>query len=210
MINNFRTFLKFVRSDVTNFTIVIPASAYGGNGARYLQDLLTSISRQQVIVRVVITDHSPDTSLKRFLESGTFSNVYYFRYTFGRGNWCLNSNFALRIARFGKSDYFKIMFQDDIFIYDEALKEILEIFRKYPDKGWLCHGSDHFFDPDENINFDELSSLRRSREPNIPQFSPNLLLLQNNISRPSAVTVKNKGSLKFDRKIVLGGDCDFY
>jgi hypothetical protein len=210
MRENLISFLRFMRSTTTLFTVVVPASAYGDNGVRYLCDLLHSISLQDIPVRIVITDHSENFAIKNYLEAANHSNVYYFRNSFGKKNWCRNTNVGLKIARFGKSPFIKIMFQDDIFIDRQAFQGIISAFEKQPDKGWLCHASSHFLDPGEEIDFSSKLQLVETRKMVIPKFTPRLLFLENEISCPSAITFRVNSTVKFDPNILLGGDCDFY
>ncbi len=203
-------FFRFIRSKNSLLTVVIPASSYGHNGVRYLSDLLLSISIQKTPVRIVVSDHSRDYAIKRYLDDADKANVFYFRNRRGRGNWCHNANYAIRIARFGRSPLIKIMFQDDIFVDPEALEKIITAFNSEPDKGWLCHASSHFLDPGVPIDFNRKLALTETRKILVPKFTPRLLLLENDISCPSAITFKKNYKVEFDKNILWGGDCDFY
>jgi hypothetical protein len=81
-----------------------------------------------------------------------------------------------------------------------------------PKAGWLCNSSAHFLDPGTPLRLMQLgwSTITKTDLTVKPYFSEKLLLLDNTISCPSAITLRNNLGTYFDRRLQLGGDCDFY
>jgi hypothetical protein len=211
--SNLLNFIRLLRSRKDQFTVVIPASAYDGEGVRYLSDLLATIRMQTIQSRIIIVDHSIDFALSDFIRDLSQSNIFYFRNRLYRGNWCVNANLGLRLANIAWSKYIKIMFQDDVLIDSLAFENISRAFQRSPEKGWVCHSSSHFLDPEEFIELVGGRALGVMDEDRIviPEFNMNRLMrMENQISCPSAVTFKHGVKVFFDRNLILGGDCEFY
>jgi len=211
--SNLLNFIRLLRSREEQFTVVIPASAYGGEGVRHLSDLLTTIRMQTIPSKIVIIDHSLDFALSDFIRDLAQSNIFYFRNRLFRGNWCVNANFGIRLAKVARSKYIKIMFQDDVVIDSLAFENIARAFQRSPSQSWVCHASSHFLDTESFIELGGGRALGVVDENRIviPEFNVNRLMkMENQISCPSAVTFRNGVKVLFDRNLILGGDCEFY
>jgi glycosyltransferase involved in cell wall biosynthesis len=192
--------------------IAIPASYYNGQGPRYLADLLDSVARQKDInFLVLVTDHSNSKDLAKVVEDSDIADrVFYIPFPIKRGRWPSNANFGIFLASLTMAPYVKIMFQDDVFCDDFALRKILNSLAG--SSNWACHSSSHFEDPKKSLalssgNYD---SVRISDRVVTPRFSDRLLVMENHISCPTAVTFPNNSGVYFDKKLILGGDCEFY
>ena len=192
--------------------ITIPASYYNGQGPRYLADLLDSIARQKdVNYLVLVTDHSNSKDLAKVVEDSDIAGrVLYSPFSVRRGRWPSNANFGIFLASLTLAPYVKIMFQDDVFCDDFALRKILDSLAG--SSNWVCHSSSHFEDPGKSLSLSSgnYNPVLKSHRVVTPRFSERLLVMENEISCPTAVTFPNNSRVYFDKKLILGGDCEFY
>ncbi|MEO1140670.1 MAG: glycosyltransferase, partial [Pseudomonadota bacterium] len=105
-----------------------------------------------------------------------------------------NTNVAMRHAT---GHILKIMFQDDFFCHNGALRILSEMFQR-PDVQWALCGS----------------CITRDGEifesPMVPQMNPNVHLGKNTVSSPSVLALRSGTRLEFDEELIWLMDGDFY
>ena len=213
MVHNLIEFARLKAYERKSFAIMVPTANYRGNGSRYLQDLLESILLQTSNDFIVIViDHSKNNSIKDLVKSFDAQNFFYFKNIFHRGSWTFNSSAGIWLCGHSNVDYVKIMFQDDIFFAPNSLDIISKAFSSNPGHNWLCSSSAHFYDTGNSLQLlnNEFGVISTTGLVVTPQFNERLLYAENYISCPSAVALRNGLGVYFDKKLVLGGDCEFY
>lgn len=114
-------------------SIVIPTYEQQGQGAKYLTELLNSISVQTLVPEVIVSDNATDGSIKHVCDNYPFVK-YYFNPVRGASE---NINNAISFAT---HDKIKIMCQDDVM----ATKDCVKLFSDALDKaGWVISNSHH-------------------------------------------------------------------
>lgn len=106
------------------------------------------------------------------------------------GKMAENTNSAIKKA---KGDIIKILFMDDYFNHENALKNIVENFKG----GWLVTGCVHN-GGGENYN------------PHLPSYNDMIHTGQNTIGSPSVLSFENNEPLLFDEEMSWLLDCDLY
>lgn len=180
-------------------SVAVPTYEYYGRGVEFLDDLLRTISIQTLKdVEVVISDHSISDSIKNFCEENIYKlSIKYIRNTEDIGNPCSNTNTAIDNC---SGEVIKVLLQDD-FLYDtEALKVIYEEL-VCSEKEWLVCGAIHTRD-DGHTFFN----------PMYPRWSEYMIMENGNnyIGSPSVVAFKNDVKVRFDSKVAMLMDVDFY
>ena len=177
-------------------SIAIPTYEMGGFGPRYLRDLFYTISKQTFKnFEVCISDHSKDESILEVCEEYSQDFIIrYFKNFDNYGNGPANTNSAVEMCS-GK--YTKIIFSDDLFISNDAFKIIVEKFYS-TNCNWLFNGFKH--------TIDGKSFFR----PMIPRWTDMMLEGRNLLGSPSCVAFKTDKFVKFDSKLKLLMDTDFY
>jgi hypothetical protein len=177
------------------FSIVIPTWEQYGKGIFFLNQLLTSIKNQNYkSLEVIISDHSVNDNIEKFINNFTDLPINYFRNEINRGNSPSNLNFGLSHAN---GEVIKVMFQDDFFVNKNALNLIDNSFSDKNVK-WLVNGSCNTTD---SINFYNFM---------IPSWNSRILEGVNTISSPSVLSFINKEIIFFDENLTMLMDCDYY
>jgi cellulose synthase/poly-beta-1,6-N-acetylglucosamine synthase-like glycosyltransferase len=176
-----------------SLSIAVPAYEAHGKGWLYISELLNSIKKQTFQdYEVVISDQSTDDKVKKICE--VYSEHMNIKYVSGhfveRTNSC-NANNAINNCSY---DNIKIIFQDDFFYDENALKYISDSFEQ--GANWILSGCLHC----KNIH-----TLER---PFFPKYNDNIHLGLNTISSPSVLAFKGKNL--FDEKLIMLMDCDIY
>lgn len=181
-------------------SICIPAY----KNIEFLKRLLDSISIQTFTdFEVVITDDSPDESLRELIKEyeAQFKLVYYKNPTpLGTpANW----NFAISKAT---GEWIKIMHDDDWFSDKESLSEFSNIAGLYNDKNVLI------FSGFNEIKSNQLRDcyIMNLNEKKLLKRSPLNLLKKNFIGHPSTTLIRNKISQWYDENIKWVVDIEFY
>lgn len=107
------------------------------------------------------------------------------------GSMPITSN---RVIESAKGDIVKILYMDDYFAYQDALKKIVDNFG---DSRWMVTGCLH-------DNGDRLTS------PHQPTYSQDIHTGNNTIGSPSVLAFKREGCLFFDENLSFLLDCDLY
>jgi glycosyltransferase involved in cell wall biosynthesis len=179
-------------------SIAIPTWECHGRGGEFLDDLLRTIEIQSFKdFEVCISDHSEnDDVLNVCSQFEDKFKIHYSRNLEDRGNGPANTNAAMDLCT---GDIIKIMFQDDFFYDDEALEKIEKEFVESVD--WLVCGSNHTQDDGHNFYWELY-----------PKWNDDIIGGVNTISSPSVVAVRREvfNQVKFDEKLVMMMDCEYY
>lgn len=132
-------------------SICVPVWEFRGKGIEYLSELLDSMLKQSYQdFEVVISDHSEDFAIRDFvMEHQLKDRTTYVRCERLRGvAHSANCNMALDNA---SRDIIKIMFQDDYFFDNDALKIMLDEIKG--DVKWVAAATWHIKDEDRSKLF---------------------------------------------------------
>lgn len=177
-------------------SICIPTWEQYGSGVFYLEDLLNTIKTQSYKnFNVIISDHSLNDEIKCLVE--LFKNeleIIYIKNEKNRGNSPANTNVAISNA---DGDIIKIMFQDDLFVDNDALEIINKTFST-TNCMWLVNGCNH---TNDGVNFDRNL---------IPFWNDQIKYGVNTISSPSVLSFRNNDISFFDENLVMLMDCEYY
>jgi glycosyltransferase involved in cell wall biosynthesis len=168
----------------------------------FLKRLLDSVEIQTYSnYEVVITDDSPDFTVQELVEQHTVrSKIRYYKNAKTLGtpeNW----NEGLRKAR---SEWIKIMHDDDWFGGPESLAGFAEAIQKGVNKFWFSAYTNSYSNGQSlpvEISERRLKALTRT---------PEILLAANRIGPPSAVIFKKDPEIIFDNRMRWLVDIDFY
>jgi glycosyltransferase involved in cell wall biosynthesis len=175
-------------------SICIPTYECRGKGTQYLSELFLSLKTQSYQgFEIVISDHSIDNEIFDFCESQSHFEITYIRNPNDRGNPAANTNCALQHA---ENKIIKIMYQDDLFVNDDALHLIKSAF----DCGasWVMNGFTHTTDGQTFFR------------PMIPQWTEELLIGRNSLGSPSCFAILNKLKEEMDANLTLLIDTELY
>lgn len=106
-----------------------------------------------------------------------------------QGKMAENTNASIKEAT---GEYIKIMYMDDFFAHDDALKVIVDNL----DCDWLATGCTH---TDGRVRFNDHYAVWNKSIHN-----------SNTIGSPSVITFKNDDPILFDENLTWVLDCDFY
>lgn len=150
------------------------------NASHFLQRCLDSIIDQTYEdFEVVITDNSDDDKLEKLIRTYGMP----IRYSKNpRKGMAQNTN---EVIKRSTGDLIKILYMDDYLAHNNALQDIVDIFRGY----WLITGTDN------NRN---------------PHWTDDIETGNNKLGSPSALTILNKTPLLFDENMTWLLDCDYY
>lgn len=177
-------------------TVCIPTWEQHGYGRRYLKEMFDTISTQTFKdFNVVISDQSDNESIEDLVNDYKSSfEIVYLKNPNNKGNGPANTNNALKHA---DGDIIKIMFQDDLFVDDQALQLIHDTFVE-TNCGWLVNGCNHT--NDGKTFYREM----------VPSWNDKILEGVNTISSPSVLSIKNIDKPYFDEDLVMLMDCEYY
>lgn len=179
------------------FSICTPAYDMGGYGHIYMEQMFEDLLRQSVQdFEVIISDQST-TSLTHelCLRYADKLNIRYFSDFYNRGKAACNINQCMKYA---EGQIIKIIYQDDHFVNDDALK----IISAYFDTGalWAINAFTH---SNENREIVEA--------PTIPYYNDAVIVGRNSVGNPSNISVINApDKLYMDESILYVVDCEYY
>ena len=181
---------------MTEISVCIPTYEYKGEGVKYLNQLFKSLSIQTFQdFDVVISDHSKDTEIMNFCRECDYDfEITYIRNENGRGYQSTNTNCVLQNA---EGRILKLIYQDDLFVDNQALKKIKNTFDKSNCK-WLFHGFTHTTDGIE------------THRDCIPKWTEMMLEGNNHLGSPSCVAFLNEYVMNMDENIKLLIDTELY
>lgn len=90
-----------------------------------------------------------------------------------------------RVIESAKGELIKVLYMDDYFAHEDALKDIVDNFKGH----WLITATDN--------------------NPN-PHYTQDIHTGNNRLGSPSALTIKNESPLMFDEDMTWMLDCDYY
>lgn len=170
----------------------------------YLRETLCSVLSQDFQdFEVIITDDSPDNSVRDLLNTFDFgSRLRYVRNSPVLGspeNW----NAALRLAQ---GDYVKIMHHDDHFIRSDALRLFVKMLDDNPraDFGFCATQVNHI-----DIGVQRIHCASDRQVDDLAE-DPASLFLGNCIGAPSVTICRRSASLEYDPQMKWLVDIDYY
>lgn len=110
-----------------------------------------------------------------------------------QGKMAANTNAGIQKAR---GELIKILYLDDYFAHDDALKNIVEAFES--ETQWLATACLHQRGDEE------------PHSPHFPGYTQDIHRGNNRIGSPSVITIRNEGHLLFDENLSFFLDCDLY
>ena len=181
---------------MSEISVCIPTYEYGGDGVKYLIELFDSLAAQTMQdFDLVISDHSIDNTIRNFCETCDYDfDITYIQNLNGRGYQAPNTNCALNNA---EGRILKIIYQDDIFVDNEALEKIKNTFDLTECK-WLFHGFTHTID-----------GIKTYRDC-VPEWTEMMLEGNNHLGSPSCVAFLNGYQLDMDENMKLLIDTELY
>lgn len=174
----------------------------------YKEPLLLKRAIESVLMQsyadyeIIITDDTPDDSVKNMVNSINSPKIKYFRNTNHKSSTS-NWNFAIENSC---GEYIKILHHDDWFNYKDSLFKFVNMLDENPD-------ADFAFCVSKNIySSGELMSYNRPSPKDISKLSKNpyYLFFRNIIGAPSATIYRRKVRHNFDENLIYTVDWDFY
>jgi hypothetical protein len=166
------------------------------NSVVLLKNLLSTIENQTFDdYDVIISDHSIDDKIESELNNWTHLDLKYYRNKEGIGSPAINMNYAISKS---KSEFIKIMFQDDFFCDNQTLEFIYNNIENYK------FGFVGSFACSENNNEKLFNSF-------LPHWISVEYLLNgiNTFGGPSTMFFKNEDNF-FDTNLCWLNDTEFY
>ena len=181
---------------MSEISIAIPTYEMGGIGDQYLSELFDSIKEQDFDdFEVCISDHSQDNNILEVCEQyANYFEIQYYKNEDNRGNGPANTNSSVEMCN-GRIT--KLIFQDDLFISKSALSKIKSIFDSQS-CNWCFNGFAH------------TTNGRQHFRTMIPRWTDMMLEGRNLLGSPSCVSFLTDKFEKFDEKLQLLMDTDFY
>jgi glycosyltransferase involved in cell wall biosynthesis len=177
-------------------SIAIPTYEMKGIGDQYLSELFDTIKVQDFEdFEVCISDHSQDNNILEVCEEyANYFDIQYYKNNQDLGNSPANTNSAIEMCS-GKIT--KLIFQDDLFISKSALSKIKSVFNE-TSYNWCFNGFAHTINGTEHFR------------PMIPKWTDMMLEGRNLLGSPSCVSFLTEKFERFDEKLQLLMDTDFY
>jgi glycosyltransferase involved in cell wall biosynthesis len=181
---------------MVEISIAIPTYEMGGIGCQYLSELFETIKIQEFKkFEVCVSDHSKNNNILEVCEKyANYFQIQYYKNEDKFGNSPFNTNSAVEMCN-GKIT--KLIFQDDLFINKFALSKIKSVFDNQLNN-WCFNGFAH-----TNNGYQHF-------RPMIPKWTNMMLEGQNLLGSPSCVSFLTEKFEKFDEKLQLLMDTDFY
>jgi len=172
-------------------SICIPTYEMHGKGKELLSRALVSVKQQTYTnFDVVISDNSDDEQIKNLCEQEEFKSLTIQYFKNPRKGMAPNTNESIKKAT---GELVKILYMDDYFAHENALKNIVESFTGH----WLVTGCGHTGENHNNIL-------------HYPKYNKKIYRGENTIGSPSVLTIRNKNPLLFDEQMTWLLDCDYY
>lgn len=168
---------------------------------KYLKLCLDSVLAQSFKdFEVIITDDTPDDTVKKFVSQYKIQHLQYFKNepSLGSpGNW----NVAISKA---KGKYIKVMHHDDYFLKPDSLLKFIDAAEKNS-SGFVFCNTEVWYTSDNSRRVSSLNAIQLERIKKDPTF----LFFRNKIGAPSA-TLFLRNNLVFDEDLKWLVDVDFY
>lgn len=181
---------------MSDISIAIPTYEMKGIGDQYLSELFDTIRVQDFRdFEVCISDHSQDNTILEVCEEyANYFTIKYYKNNQNFGNGPANTNSVVEMCS-GKIT--KLIFQDDLFIDESALSKLKFTF-DMQSCNWCLSGFAH-----------TTNGIKHFR-PMIPKWTDMMLEGRNLLGSPSCVSFLTDKFEKFDEKLQLLMDTDFY
>ncbi len=170
----------------------------------YLRKTLESISTQKYNnYEIIITDDSPDESVKNLLKKFNFSDKLKYFHNKTRLGSPENWNEAIRRA---SGEYIKILHHDDWFKGSDSLSKFVKMLELNPE-------SDFAFSASEAMNSEKKFLFIHSvskYQLKLLKKDPAILFFKNFIGAPSTTIYRKTINLEYDKKIKWLVDVDMY
>lgn len=168
---------------------------------KYLKLCLDSVMAQSFKDHeVIITDDTPDDSVKEFVSQYKIQDLHYFKNPTSLGtpgNW----NAAISKA---KGKYIKVMHHDDFFLKPDSLQKFVEAAEKN-NSGFVFCNTEVWYTSDDSKRVSSPNAIQLERIKKDPSF----LFFRNKIGAPSATMFLRDGLL-FDENLKWLVDVDLY
>lgn len=187
-------------SEPVFISICIPAY----KNTAYLERLISSISIQTFKnYEVVISDDSPDDSVRDFISELAFINhLRYYKNATPLGtpeNW----NAAISMS---KGEWIKIMHDDDWFSTEHSLQQFVDAIRQHPEASFIYASYTNV-----DLHNGRETAVRNSGwRRQLLNSHPFILMSKNVIGPPSAIIYQRQDAIRFDNKLKWLVDIDFY
>lgn len=166
-----------------------------GHGPNMLKGLFDNLKSQTIQdFEIVIADQSEDLETYKVCEE--YSNIHTIKYIknfYANGRSAHNLNVCMD-SSIGK--IIKVMFEDDYFLDDNALKKIFE--KHNQGFKWVMNSFTHTKDDKNFFN------------PIIPKLNDKLLDGVNTMGNPSCLSFLRSHKQYFDEDLLYIVDCEFY
>jgi glycosyltransferase involved in cell wall biosynthesis len=168
-----------------------------------LEKLLNSIREQDFkAYEVIITDDSPDDSVKHLIEANQDLDIKYFRNEIAKGspeNW----NYCIGLAT---APLIKLMHHDDYFYDSKSLGKFVQSASLNNDADYFYSGTFIVDSSTENGEIYDVDKHVLSRLPEQPAY----LFHKNLIGAPTVGLFRKGLSLQFDSKLIWLVDIEYY
>ena len=178
-----------------NLSVCVPVHDPYGAYASYLEELVYSVVLQDVPPDELVLASNHAIRNLATLEAIVGDRFEIVSIRTAATNAPANLNEAIRNCR---SDFVKILFQDDILASQGSLSSSLDAI-KSKSSAWCAVMFDHLDD----------ASHQRVR-PMVPKFAEKLVRGRNGIGAPSVIMFSRAHWLEFDERMVFTFDCDWY
>lgn len=181
----------------SKISICVPTWECYGYSEIFTSELFDSIKKQTFDdYEVCISDQSSDDTVLNICEKyANYFKIKYFKNSEKNGGPA-NTNSAIDMA---EGEIIKILFQDDLFYSQHALKEIFNSFQNNNNK-WLVSGCNHVNNSPSSGYYNYM----------IPKWNSEIIRGVNTISSPSVLSIKNDVKERFDSNVPHLMDCEYY
>ncbi|PHO04202.1 glycosyl transferase [Rhodobacteraceae bacterium 4F10] len=177
-------------------SVCIPTYEMGGNGARFLEESLQKLDKQEFRdFEVVVSDQSSDTAIQNVCQN--WNNRLAVRHVWnrhGKRQASANVNFAMDAA---SGEILKILFADDYLSDSKALSAISKAFRS-SGKSWLLNGSGVCRD---GVTVEDTM---------VPRLTEKMVFGKNTVSSPSVLAMRKSCTERFDENLIWLMDVEMY
>jgi len=181
---------------MSEISVCIPTYEFKGKGVFYLSQIFDSLRTQTFQdFDIVISDHSVDDEIFNFAKDASEEfEITYTKNPNGRGLQAPNTNCAFDNA---EGRIIKLIYQDDVFVNDQALEIIHKGFEENDGK-WMMHGFAHTVDG------------KSTNRPMVPRWTDMMLEGRNLLGSPTCFACLNEAKIHMDESIKLLIDTDLY
>lgn len=175
-------------------SLCIPTWEQHGVGLIHLKRLIHSIESQTFDnYEIIISDHSKNDEIQKFLESVNNLKIRYYKNNIGYGNFIINTNNSIQYA---EGELVKLVYQDDMLYSNDSLSQIDINFDE--NTNWMVVGCNHTTDGQSFYN------------RIIPHWNDSIIYGVNTIGSPSVLIFRNKNKFLFDERLTMLMDTEYF